>query len=182
MDVVTLQKWKRPAGSGSWRGYVLDRDHYGWWVYTPAHSTCTGIHPDGRKEICEVAQDEQLVGHSCVVLLPADGWYVAHWVQGAKHRVDIDIATPPLRFGDLWVYDDLELDPYVDADGTFGVDDEDEFERACARGRIGRVARVRALDEVRSLQLLLAATPSPLLDAGTARLAEGQALNLPPLP
>lgn len=181
MHVVTIQKWKRPTGSGSWRGYDLGRDVHGWWVYTPAHSTYTGVHPDGHKELCEVAQDERSIGRPCVVLLPADGWYVAHWVRGSEHLVDVDIATPPMRFDDLWVYDDLELDPYVDTTGVFGLDDEDEFDRACARGRIGRMARVRALEEVRYLREEFTATSSQLLGAGRARLEEGQRLHLPSL-
>lgn len=181
MDVVTIQKWKRPAGSASWRGYVLEQDSLGCWVFTPAHSIYTGVHPDGHKEICEVAQDEQLVGRSCVVLLPAGGWYVAHWVWRAERAVDIDIATPPLRVGDVWMYDDLELDPYVDADGTFGVDDEDEFDRACASGVIGRVARAHAVEEVRTLQQKLADPSAELLHAGATHLADGRRLELPAL-
>jgi Uncharacterized conserved protein len=181
LDVVTVQKWKRPAGSGSWRGYVLGSDGYGCWVFTPAHSTYTGVHPDGHAETCEVAQDDQRVGRSCVVLLPSGGWYVAHWVWRSEHVVDIDIATPPTKFGDVWMYDDLELDPFVDAGGTFGVDDEDEFDIACERGRIGPVARLRALEEVRSLRRRLTVEPSPLLLAGVTRLAEGRALDLVPL-
>lgn len=181
LDVVTIQKWKRPAGSGSWRGYALGRDLYGWWVFTPPHSTYTGVHADGHKETCEVAQDRDRVGRPSVVLLPANGWYVAHWVAGSEHVVDIDISTPPLRLGDTWAYDDLELDPYLERDGTFGVDDEDEFEIACERARIGPVARVRALEEVRALRRQLTSEHSPLLPAGLARLAEGRALDLPPL-
>lgn len=181
MDVVTIQKWKRPAGSGSWRGYVLGRDGCGWWVFTPAHSTYTGVHRDGHKETCEVAQGSGLVGRPSVVLLPAESWYVAHWVWGSDHVVDVDIATPPMRLGDTWIYDDLELDPYVDAEGTFGVEDEEEFETACARGLIGPLARRHALEAVRVLRTELTASPSPLQQAGIAHLTEGLELSLPPL-
>lgn len=179
--VVTIQKWKRPAGSGRWRGYLLGRDGYGTWVFTPAHSTFVGVHADGHQETCEVAQGQDRVGRSCVVLLPADRWFVAHWVAGSDHVIDVDIATPPMRFGDVWAYDDLELDPYLDRSGAFGVEDEDEFEIACGRGRIGPLARVRSLEEVHALRAELTADPSPLLRAGLARLAEGRALELPAL-
>ncbi len=181
LDVVTVQKWKRPAGSGSWRGYVLGSDHFGCWVFTPAHSTYSAVHPDGRTETCEVAQDDQRVGRACVVLLPSGRWYVAHWVWRSAHVVDIDIATPPTKFGDVWMYDDLELDPFVDSSGAFGVDDEDEFDIACERGRIGPVARLRALEEVRSLRRELTLESSRLLLAGVTRLGAGRALDLPPL-
>lgn len=181
LDVVTIRKWKRPAGSGSWQGYALAQDEYGLWAFTPPQSIYTGIHPDGRRETCEVAQDRNGVGRSCVVLLPSGKWYVARWVAGSDHVVDIDIATPPIRFGEVWAYDDLELDPYLERDGSFGVDDEDEFEIACERSRIGPVARARAIEEVRSLRRQFTAEPSALLSAGMARLAEGRALGLAPL-
>lgn len=181
MDVVTIHKWKRPAGSGRWHGYFLGRDALGWWIFTPAHSTYTGVAPDGHTETCEVAQDRQLAGRSCVVLLPSDGWYVAHWVWTSSHLVDVDIATPPMRFGDTWSYDDLELDPYVQQDGTFGVDDEVEFETACARGRIGRVEQLHAVEAVRELRRELCTPSSTLMRAGIDRLREGRELQLAPL-
>lgn len=180
-EVVTIQKWKRPAGCGSWRGYVLGHDHDGWWVFTPAHSTFTGVHPDGRRETCEVAQDAARVGRSCVVLMPSNGWYVAHWVSGSDHLVDVDIATPPIRFGDTWAYDDLELDPFLARDGTFGVDDEVEFEVACGRGLIEHVARAHALEWLHSLRTSLNSVHAPLVTAGLERLGAGSALGLPPL-
>lgn len=181
LEVVTIRKWKRPAGSGSWRGYALGQDRYGSWVFTPRHSTYTGVRPDGRKETYEVSADPHHVGRHSVVLLPPGHWYVARWVFGSGHLIDVGIATPPMRFGDTWVYDDLELALHLERDGTLGVDGEDEFDIACGRRRIGPVARRSALHEVRSLRRQLTAESAVLVHEGVARLARGRALGLPPL-
>ncbi|WP_158607721.1 DUF402 domain-containing protein [Flexivirga caeni] len=182
MRIVTIRKCKRPAGVGSWRGYELGEDDYGTWVFTPEHSTYTGVHADGRTETCEVAQGTDLVGRDSVILLPVDGWYVGHWVHGIDYVIHVDIATPATRFEDTWSYDDLELDPYLTKDGEFGVEDGDEFDAACARGLIQPHERARALHEVEVLRRALTSHPAQLLQVGTARLDEGRKLGLPPLP
>jgi len=56
----------------------------------------------------------------------------------------VDISTPPQRSGAGWIFEDLELDPYVPRDGACGMDDEDELAAACAAGLITDDERVNA--------------------------------------
>ncbi|WIB61863.1 DUF402 domain-containing protein [Curtobacterium sp. MCLR17_007] len=152
LDVVTIVKRKRPAGTRSWRGYVVAVDERGAGVFTPAGSGHTGTDRDGPTSTCEVAQDAQGRGRDSIILLPHAAWFVAHWVLGSEYVVHVDIATPPRESRDEWQFDDLELDPLLRRDGSFVVDDEDEFAAACASGLISETEREAALLEVESLR------------------------------
>ncbi|OII05430.1 DUF402 domain-containing protein [Curtobacterium sp. MCBA15_008] len=151
--VVTIVKRKRPEGTRSWRGYVVAVDERGTWVFTPAGSTHTGTDRSGLTSTCEVAQDDQGRGRHSIVLLPHAAWFVAHWVLDSEYVVHVDIATPPARSGAVWSFDDLELDPLLLQDGSFVVDDEDEFAAACADGRISGTEREAALLAVEALRI-----------------------------
>jgi len=152
LNVVTILKRKRPAGVRSWRGYGVAVDDRGTWVFTPAGSTHTGVDPGGLTSTSEVAQDDQGRGRHSVVLLPHAAWFVAHWVLGSEYVVHVDIATPARESRAEWVFDDLELDPLLRRDGSFIVDDEDEFAAACAAGLISDTEREAALLAVDSLR------------------------------
>lgn len=149
---MTIVKRKRPAGSRSWRGYVVAVDERGTWVFTPAGSTHTGVDSAGVTSTSEVAQDDQGRGRHSIVLLPHTAWFVAHWVLNSEYVVHVDIATPPGEAGAGWAFDDLELDPLLQRDGSFIVDDEDEFVDACAEGLISATEREAALLAVESLR------------------------------
>ncbi|MFZ7089354.1 hypothetical protein [Curtobacterium sp. RRHDQ10] len=81
-----------------------------------------------------------------IVLLPHAAWFVAHWVLGSEYVVHVDIATPPRKSR-------AELDPLLQRDGSFIVDDEDEFAVACAAGLISDTERGAALLAVESLRI-----------------------------
>lgn len=181
VGIVTICKHKRPQGWGRWLGYSLDIDEYGTWAYTPAHSTFLSDDEAGQRGRCEVAQDRQQRGRPCVVLLSTSSWFVAHWVPADDYVVTVDISTPPTRSDQTWRYEDLELDPYLLPDGTFGVEDTDEFDAACAEGLITSEERRAARSSVARLREELTAPDSPLLEAGCRRLADAVRLGLPPL-
>lgn len=174
LNVVTIVKRKRPAGVRSWRGYVVAEDERGTWVFTPAGSTHTGVDRDGLTSTLEVAQDVQGRGRHSIVLLPHAAWFVAHWVLGSEYVVHVDIATPPRKSRAEWVFDDLELDPLLQRDGSYVVDDEDEFAVACAAGLISDTEREAALLAVESLRIefhtgVLVAEGLEYLDASAGR-------------
>jgi hypothetical protein len=178
---VTIAKYKRPTGSGSWQAYELGIDAHGAWLFTPARSTYRG--DDGKTvAYCEVAQQSpQGPGRDSVVLMPHKEWWVATWVRGGKLRCTADIATPPVQVGAAWRFDDLELDPFLTRDGTYGVEDEDEFADACTSGLIEateEAAALRAEDQLRKAFTL----DAPLVSAGDAWLLRGIDLALAPLP
>lgn len=180
-EVVTVCKRKRPSGWRRWRAYTVGADSYGTWVYTPARSTYWSDDGTGRIGRCEVAQDLNLRGRHSLVLLPATGWFVAHWVLNAEHLVSVDISTPPTQSGSEWPFDDLELDPFVLRDGTFGVEDEDEFVTACRAGMITDQERDLACATVDLLRQELTPTTSPLNETACRRLADALQLDYPAL-
>lgn len=181
MDIVTVWKRKRPKGWGNWRAYDLGSDAYGTWVFTPAHSIFTSDDEVGNPGSCESAQDSQGRGRHAVVLLPTDAWYVAHWVLDAEHVVSVDISIPPTRNGLHWEFQDLELDPFLLQDGTFGVEDEDEFEDACTAGLITEDERAAAERAVDDLRIEFSSPDSTLVEAGRRRLADAVLLGIAPL-
>ena len=181
MDVITVQKCKRPQGTGTWAAYVIDTDAFGTWVFTPAHSIFSS--QDGATTgSCEVARDSEGRGRHSLLLLPARGWFVAYWVLDADHVVSVDISTPPQSFGSWWRFEDLELDPFLTRDGAFGVEDEDEFETACDAELITSAERTAALDAVTWLEAQLTDPGSAFIEAGQRRLLDAIRLELPPLP
>jgi hypothetical protein len=99
VEIVTVWKRKRPAGSGNWHAYALETDAHGTWVFTPAQSTYLGDDGMGGIVTCEVAQDSQGGGRHSLVLFPAAGCFVAYWVLDADHVVSVNISTPAQRSG-----------------------------------------------------------------------------------
>lgn len=180
MEIVTIRKRKRPAGTGVWSGYSLAEDEAGLWVYTPAGSAYLG-HDGVDFQTCEVAQDPQGNGRDSLVLLPGDQWFVAHFIRGGRLLAHVDVATPPVYVDGVWSYDDLELDPYLTADGDFGVEDEDEFLRACDRGLMTGDEREAAIRSVGVIFEQMGRRDAPLSVAGQNRLLEACALQLPPV-
>ncbi|MFJ3382176.1 DUF402 domain-containing protein [Curtobacterium sp. NPDC090217] len=178
MDLVTVQKRKRPVGVHSWRGYVVAEDDWGTWVASPAGSRFVGDDGHGTIGVTQVAMFEHERGHHSVVLLPRDRWWVAHWIDDSDILVHVDISTPAVWEHDVIAYDDLELDPVLRRDGRVEVEDEDEFEEACATGLVTpleRDAAETARDDVHTLLL-----QGDLVALGRRRLRESVALGLPP--
>src|SRR4051794_36067886 len=99
VDVVTVQKLKRPSGCGMWRSYVLGSDEFGTWLHTPAGSFYRG-EDGGHVGYCEVAQDGQGVGRPIVQLIQPGAWWIATWYRPTADRsVTIDICTPAVFDG-----------------------------------------------------------------------------------
>lgn len=181
MDVVTLWKHKGPSGWGRWEAYDVGTDEFGTWLFTPARSTFRSEDRQGAAGRCDVARDADGLGRDSLVLLPVGRWFVAHWVLDAECVVNVDISTPPARAGSEWAFEDLELDPFVRPDGTFGVDDEDEFTEACRAGLITGVERDASLRTVQDLRAELTVARSRLLETGLRRLDQAARLGLAPL-
>ncbi|WP_350280783.1 DUF402 domain-containing protein [Kribbella sp. HUAS MG21] len=176
MNVTYLRKRKRPRGSGLWAAYMLDTDAFGTWFYTPARSLFRG----DNGEYCEMAQlGPAGPGEHCVQLAPHDGWWFAYFRQsGFLH---VDVGTTPVLVGEEWTFEDLELDPFRQPDGTIGTEDWDELAAAHAAGLVSDAERAEAEDAARGLERDFAAGVEPFGRAGWDRLAAAVALGLPPL-
>lgn len=179
--IVTVTKRKRPQGTGSWQAYELGSDPHGQWLFTPAHSTYRGT--DGQSvDFCEVAQAfPNGPGRDSVVLMPLDAWWTAAWTSGGPLRCSADIATPPQLSDGAWSFEDLELDPFLTRDGTYEVEDEDEFADAVAAGLIDASEEREALQGAADLRQAFR-PGAPLVLAGEAWLRQTVERALPPLP
>src|SRR5688572_13266199 len=123
--VRVLDKVKRPAGVFAFDLIDAGEDEHGVWLYGPAGSAWRAPHDTGT------------LPHDILVLVQPDRWVVTCWADDpADRRVGIDVALPPERTATGWRYVDLELDPVRHADGTVEIEDEDEFDDACAGGWI----------------------------------------------
>lgn len=181
LSVVTVWKRKRPAGWCRWQAYDLESDSFGTWLFTPARSNFIRSDGVGNTRMFEHWEDREGHGRPSLVLLPRDGWFVGHWTLSGDHLIDVDISTPPQRSGSDWIFEDLELDPYVLLDGTYGVEDEDEFAEAVGAGLITDDERETAERTVDVLRAELTHKNSRLLAAGQRRLAMAIDLGLDPL-
>lgn len=156
MRTVFIRKVKRGKGDGLWGSYIVDRDEFGLWLYTPQGSLYRGTN-GSDVSVCHAGRPEP-PGASVIHLIPTTGWWFARWqgVETGAH-VAIDICTPSSFAEDLWTYDDLELDLFKFRDGRFGVVDEDEFDEAIRSGHISAHEVQMSLETVAMLEARLAA-------------------------
>ncbi|WUJ73039.1 DUF402 domain-containing protein [Kribbella soli] len=176
MKTTYIRKRKRPSGSGLWSAYPLTTDEFGTWFYTPAGSHFRA----NNGEICEVAQlGPGGPGEHCVQLSPHDGWWFAYFRQsGLLH---VDVSTQPMLVGEEWTFEDLELDPFRQTDGTIGTEDWDELAAAHAAGLITDAERNAAEQSARTLEHQFQAAIEPFGQVGWDHLAAAVELCLPPL-
>ena len=176
-----MQKVKRAGGVGLWGAYVVDQDVHGLWLYTPERSLFRGTMANGEVVICHSGQPDP-PGTPSIHLIPTSGWWLARWqVPRMGAHVAVDICTPAELDADVWSYDDLELDLLKFKDGTWRLDDEDEFDDEVAAGRISSDERELALATTAELQTRLA-TPDELFDqVGWENLARYSAQSFAPL-
>lgn len=155
MESVFVRKMKRHGGVGVWGSYVVDEDEHGLWLYTPPGSLFRGTEASGESVICNTGWPEP-PGAAVIHLIPKEGWWFARWqdVRIGAH-VAIDICTPAKQSDGLWSYDDLELDLIKYRNGSWTLDDEDEFEEECEVGRISSAEREAALEAVMNLSARL---------------------------
>lgn len=156
MGSLYIRKVKRGQGEGLWGSYVVDEDAYGVWLYTPEGSMYRGT-KGAHVATCYAGWPEP-PGTAVIHLIPSTGWWFARWqVAGDGAHVAIDICAPARLVGDVWSYDDLELDLFKFTDGRYGVVDQDEFEEAVALGYISDDERRISLETAAELEGRLAA-------------------------
>jgi hypothetical protein len=168
MGNLYIRKVKRGKGDGLWGSYPVGEDEHGRWFFTPEGSMYRGT-ATGKVAYCYAGQPDP-PGRAVIHLIPWSAWWFARW-QG--DHVAIDLATPgTLVDGDVWSYDDLELDLYKFRDGRYGVIDEDEFEEAIEAGFIDEDERRTCLSTCDELHRRLADGDALFDDLGWRRLEE----------
>ena len=115
-ETAVIRKVKRPEGMGRWPVYVMDRDCYGLWLFSPRGTIFRGQFGSTIGE-CEVGQGDREAGLDVMHLIPNSAWWTAAWCRGHGIPISVDICTPPKRVDGEWSYFDLELDPVAFADG-----------------------------------------------------------------
>jgi uncharacterized protein len=110
-------KW---GGTKHWHfaAEELGSDEYGWWYGTRA-----GV-PMRRG-----FEEPITLGHDFVVLVPAEGSWIASWNGPAEPRTEIyvDVTSVPVRTPTTVEAVDLDLDVIRMRDGSVHLLDEDEF-------------------------------------------------------
>jgi protein associated with RNAse G/E len=94
----------------------LGTDRHGWWLGGPEGTSF-------RR-----GDEEPIVRqHDYVMLVPAEGDWIATWHMGSETEIYVDVTTRPARNGDIIEAVDLDLDVIRFRDGRVMLVDEDEF-------------------------------------------------------
>jgi hypothetical protein len=113
---MRFTKW---GGKLHWHYPVvpLGTDRHGWWL-------------GGREGTFFQRGDETPIPrpHDYVMLVPADGEWIATWDAVDETEIYVDVTTRPVRNGNLIEAVDLDLDVIRQRDGRVLLVDEDEFE------------------------------------------------------
>ena len=179
-EKTVIRKLKRPDKMGRWAAYVVNKDRYGLWLFSPKGTIYRGQSGKTIGE-CEVGQGTLPEGLPVIHLMPEALWWTASWCREHETRISVDICTPPVFDDEEWTYTDLELDPLVWADGRITVDDEDEFVESCEAGRISDSEATSARSTTMEVVKCMQDGAEPFGRLGWERLGEALSLSLPPI-
>ncbi|TWD83846.1 hypothetical protein FB561_5015 [Kribbella amoyensis] len=113
---VVYRKYDGKLHWHQWMRY-LGEDQYGVWLGAPAGAIAQ------RGDEPEITMPA-----ACVQLFPRDKWFTASFNDVPQKTLIYCDVTTPVTFGDEeFTMVDLDLDVVKRRDGTFYVDDEDEF-------------------------------------------------------
>lgn len=149
-----VEKRKYPATSGDRvMAEVVGEDDVGRWLFARA----------GR------GNRHRLDG---LLLLPHEEWWVAWWWVDVDPLCTVDVVTPVRHDGDVWVYEDLEIDLAMrECDGLVNVVDLDEFAGAALGVPYPADVIVGAIGGMRSAERRMVDRHPPF-DTGFSRLRE----------
>jgi hypothetical protein len=172
-----IRKIKRPEGIARWSAYIINKDRYGQWLYSPK-GTLFRSQKGAVIGECEVGQGNRDAGLHVMHLIPNKAWWIATW---CVDHIAIDICTPPTRIDDEWHYTDLELDPIAFSNGRIIVEDEDEFSDACNAGLIPPKEATEARSATTTMVEHLRHHIEPYGQVGWNMLNQAISLSLPPI-
>jgi hypothetical protein len=176
MDRVYIRKvYRAPARSAVWGSYVLAQEELGTWLFTPKGSTYRAEQDGVVIGTCDVGQGRGSEGCGTLHFSPAGGWWFARWDERGVFYVDF--AAPTAVVGEEWQYVDLYLDLHQVGDGPLLVDDEDEFEEACARRVVTHEEQRAVLAAKQQLLEEIAEGRGPFDGRAWDRLSEALALR-----
>lgn len=118
-----MLKRKVDAASGVWRAaaewpvWHLGEDQRGTWL--GVHRGAPIMKPGG-------STGAQELDHVWL-LPPSEPWVACFW-GGSQTVLTVDVSLPPARDGDVWSFDDLELDLWLNIRGEAGVVDQEELD------------------------------------------------------
>jgi GrpB-like predicted nucleotidyltransferase (UPF0157 family) len=150
----TISRARLTGQTQEWSAYLLGRNAYGTWLYTPMRAPAE--HPTGRSVETATSGSMQLVA--------PDSWWVATWWEDGSITVDIttpaDVDTASVRYLDLGVR------VWADSSGAHGVAGRDVLVEAQAAGLLTfeQVSAARAA--AAEVDRQLAARAEPFGDAG----------------
>jgi hypothetical protein len=131
-SVVTVCKQKLSGARGCWQSYLVEHDHDGFWLFTPAGSLYRSS--DGTSEdSCEV-EGGGGPGLDSLSLVPGPSqrWLATWRVPERPLHVSIEVCDWVRRDHDVIAFMDWELDPFRLRSGLVAVEDLDDFADAGA--------------------------------------------------
>jgi hypothetical protein len=116
--MTILMRFTKWGGKLHWHYPVvsLGTDRHGWWLGGPEGTFFQ------RGDEAPIARP-----HDYVMLVPAEGDWIATWHMEGETEIYVDVTTRPARRGDVIEAVDLDLDVIRFRDGRVVLDDEDEF-------------------------------------------------------
>jgi predicted RNA-binding protein associated with RNAse of E/G family len=146
---MRFTKW---GGKLHWHYPVvpLGTDRHGWWLGGPEGTFFQ------RGDETPIPRR-----HDYVMLVPAEGDWIATWHAASDTEIYVDVSTRPVRVGDVVEAVDLDLDVIRKRDGRVLLFDEDEFaEHQVLLGYPAEViARARATADDLVARITTAAEP-----------------------
>ncbi|WP_163541856.1 hypothetical protein [Occultella kanbiaonis] len=179
--VVTICKQKLRGGRGCWQAYLVEHDHDGIWLFTPAGSRYRSS--DGTSEdSCEV-EGGAGPGLDSLSLVPgpSERWLATWRVPARPLHVSVEVCDWVRRDRDVIVFMDWELDPFRLRSGLVAVEDLDDFADVRAHGLLGRDQAELALAAAASTERGMKLRTAPFDDRGDLRLAAYGEAALPAL-
>jgi predicted RNA-binding protein associated with RNAse of E/G family len=159
---LRFSKW---GGKRHWH-YTLEplgADEFGWWL-------------GGRAGIAMQRGFEPVIvqPHDFVVLVPAEGRWIANWNGPGDTRtaIYVDVTDQPVLSPDGVDAVDLDLDVVRLRDGSIQVLDEDEFEEHQRLYRYPPDVIAQALATTDDLVTRVTAATEPFGDVGLKRLSD----------
>ncbi len=157
MDTLGFRKRKLNGATGETRGYLVEEDEFGRWLFVPKGSLWVGTYADGTTATSEVGQGSAAEGCGVLFLLNESAMYLPQWWTKGHWPWDftVDICCEQRLIDGVWEWTDLEVDLFLLNTGVHGVEDFDEFVDACHAGLIDAPTRDAAIDATATVERLI---------------------------
>lgn len=168
---LRVVKVRRPSGTTTWVGHVVERDAHGTWLFTPR----------GSERLMLRERHASLTTYQADVLqlAPPREWWFATW---STSGLELDVCLPPQLSEAEVRWSDLKVDLWKDRDGNVSSKDEEQLDEGLREGWISVEEHATVLTVAETLRRRLE-EGDPVFDGVGWRLRrESAGRDLVPLP